>query len=156
VPASPLRAARAAQADAEDDLGAARAALEQLRTALADLEAESGHADIALDVAVNSVLAAEAAVALVEKLERLKQELPALQAQLHFLRNRSSLNHGAYRQEVPELAAPFAEIAPRIRNAVELGLPFHVAAAEQHPAVEPWRAACAAMRRGDPDAPLPP
>jgi hypothetical protein len=155
VPASAVRAARAAQADAEDDLDAAKAALKQLQTALAGLEEEAHRADIAVEAAVNSVLAGEAAVLLVERLEHLKRELPELQAKLYFLKSRGFERQGIYSVEVPALHAPLAEIESRITSAIELGLSFHVTAAEQHPAVEPWRAACAALR-DDPDVPLPP
>jgi hypothetical protein len=155
VPAtSALKAARALEQEAEDDFDAGKAALEQLQTALADSEGEIDHANIAVEAAVNSVLAAEAAIPLVERLEQIKAEIPALQAAANFVRRRGFEHRGTYSVQVPALHAPLAEIVPRITNAVEHGLPFHPMAAAQHPSAAVWEAACAALR-DDPDADLP-
>jgi hypothetical protein len=149
MPASVMRAARDAELEAEDALESALAAVEQLRTRLTDFEDESRRAALNVEAAVNAVLGV-AAAPLIEEFERIKSELPKRQSALHYIRMRAFVD----RVEIPALAAPLAEISPRIEQAIEIGLHFHPVAADQHPVAERWRQACAALR-SDADAALP-
>ena len=154
VAPSATRKARQRAEVADDDVEVARAAIATLEADLAAAEEKEITARRRVEAAVNAVLAAEAAVPLLARLEQIKAEIPALQAALHFIRSRMSERRGTAAYEIAELAAPLAAISPRLSEAIEVGLLFHPLAAEQHPAAERWRAACAALAT-DADAPLP-
>jgi hypothetical protein len=99
------------------------------------------------------VLVAEATDAPLRRLEGLKAEILALQAQLHFVRMRAWRRRGTFADEISELRLPEG-IDKTIRDAVERLLPFNVDSCEQHPVATAWRQACEVLRR-DADAPLP-
>lgn len=145
--ASATRKARRELEDAEDGVEVARAAVGELELGPVDLEEKSRAAAIRVEAAINTVLANEAAARLVDELEKIKEEIPARQAALYFIRNRAFVD----RVEIPALAAPLD--LPKIAAAYELGLSFHPVAADQHPVAERWRAVVAALR-GDADAAL--
>jgi chromosome segregation ATPase len=153
APGATRKARQRAEA-AEDSVEVSRAALAKLEAGLADAEAAAQRAELAVAGAVNRVLAAEAAIPLIERLEKLKREIPSLQASLHHVRNRASIPHGAYREEVDVLAEPLREIMPRLVATYEHGVSFHLQSIEQHPAAAALAAACAALAT-DADAPLP-
>jgi len=150
---SATRKARQKAELAEDEAEIARVAVGKLEFDLAAAEEKAAAAKLRVDSAVNAVLAIEAAP-LIERLETIKSEIPALQASLHFVRSRGMIDHGTYAVESPELAEPLKEILPRIAPALEHGVLFNLLAAKQHPAFARWQAAVNALA-GDPDAPLP-
>ena len=152
--AGATRKARAKAETAADDLDLARAALAQLEGEVVAAEEKSRRADLRVEVAINAVLAAEAAPSLVERLENLKAEIPALQAALYFIKLRGGEKLGTIFREIPALAAPISEIERRLMAAVEIGLFFNSDMARQHPATEAWAAAVAGLRAAA-DAPLP-
>jgi chromosome segregation ATPase len=138
------RSARAAAQDAEDALDVARAALAQLESDLTELKAGADRARVAVEVCVNEVLAAEADH-LIAELEKAKAELLSRQAALHFIRCRRSIQHGAYRTVVPELAAPLEAVEPRIQSAISTGVVFSPETLERLDVTQRWEAACQAL-----------
>jgi hypothetical protein len=156
VPAGTLKSARAAEADAEDDLAAATAALEQLQTALADLGAETGHAKLSVEAAINGVLAG-AAPQLVAAITARRAELLELLSISWFVRSRGGERHGSTFQssEIPALRRPLATATAEIDPQIQVGTgAWGPDAALAHPSVGRWHEAVVALRT-DPDAPLP-
>jgi hypothetical protein len=154
LPSSALRSARAAQADIQDDLDAAQAALEQLQASLAELDENVVAGEIGIEAAINRVLGV-AAGQLVHDLVACRTELIQLLSVCYFIRERAGERRGTFFSPIPELAAPLADIKPEIDSALAAGVPFNsVERALMHPAVEAWAQACAALR-DDPDVVLP-
>jgi exonuclease VII small subunit len=141
--ASRTSKARQSKVDAIYERAVAKDVLQRLKDGLD--EEEVVRADLAIGGAINALLAT-IAPPLIERLERLKLEIPVLQAQLYFIRNRGYRRQGTGAVGVDELRAPLAGIEKRIMETVEIGPPsFHCIAAEQSPAVEPLRAWCRAL-----------
>jgi hypothetical protein len=156
APPGALRAARAAETDAADDLAAAQAALEQLEGDASETEAAAARANFAVERKINDLLVAEALEPLLERLKGLKVQISPLQAALHFIRMRAMHRRGTstFADAIRGLELP-DEVAKKISDAVELGgLPFNALTSEQHPVATAWREACAALRC-DPDVDLP-
>jgi hypothetical protein len=156
VPAGTLKSARAVEADAEDDLAAATAALEQLQAALADLEAETGRANVQVQAAINAVLA-EVAPRLVASIAQHRSQLLALLSIAWFVRSRGSERHGStfHASVIPALSRPLAAAAAEIEPQIQVGTgAWGPDAAVAHPSVRRWEESVAALRT-DADAPLP-
>lgn len=156
VPAGTLKAARAAQADAEDDLTAATAALAQWQTKLADLEAETASARMAVEVVINALLAG-AAPRLVAAIAARRTELLSLLSISYFISRRGSERHGTsgYFSVIPALAKPLAAAAGEIEAAIQIGTgAWGPDVALAHPVVARWEEAIADLR-ADANAPLP-
>jgi|SRR5579862_4729678 len=156
VPSSTLKIARTAQAEAQDNLDAAAAALERLQTACTDLEAETSHAKMRVEAAINAVLAA-AGFPLVRDLLTRRAEVLQLLSILCFIRNRGRERQGTSSsfRVVPMLSEPLAAVESEINAVLEVGVPFNnFEAALAHPVLNAWQEACAALR-ADASAPLP-
>ena len=157
TPASALRAARAAETDAADDVDATKNALAQLQASLAALEEESHRAELDVECKINSVLAA-AGFPLVKRLIKRRAEILELFAILIWMRNRSRERQGVTStfRENPALVSPlFSGVAREINTALERGISFDdTEAALRNPILEHWEDAVAATRT-DPDHELP-
>jgi len=153
MPASTTRKARESEAEATDSLDARRGALQALQATAADLEDVNRRAELRVQAAINQLIAGPARK-MVEELEQIKEQIAARQAALFFISNRSSVPHGAYREEIKELAEPFADFEQRLTEAVELMPIFDHILAGEHATTAAWEAACASLRH-DSNAQLP-
>ena len=147
------RAARQAELEAADECDAAKSALSQLQSKQLNLEAANQSAELGIEVEINRLLAG-AAPAMIERLEALKGEMLALQSVLWFVRGRRAVAEGTHHRVVDELAAPLAEIEPKITHAIEVDVPFYVAQAERHAALGVWRKVVEELKQNA-DTPLP-
>jgi hypothetical protein len=155
IPTSALRSARADAQTKQDDLDALTAALEQLQTQLAELEAQASRSELAVEAAINAVLAPRGSQFARDLVARRSESL-ALLAHLCFIRDRGGERRGDIFSPIRELSAPLANVTPEIDRVLGLGVTYQdMEAARAHAAVEALQEACAAMR-ADPDAPLPP
>jgi hypothetical protein len=157
-PPGAVRTARAAETEAQDDLDAAKAALEQLGgAALAELEAEAASADVQVEVAINGLLAAERGSQVARELVARRQEISELLGTASFIHDRGG-SRGRSGIFTPDraLSAPLESIAPMLDRVLEVGVTLEgLETARAHPIVEELKQFCEAART-DPDAELPP
>jgi Tfp pilus assembly protein PilX len=156
VPSGTLKAARAAQADAEDDFSASSDALTQWETKLSDLEASTASAHMAVEVAINALLAT-AALPMIKAIAEHRTKLMALLSVSYWIARRGSERHGtsAHFSTIPELAAPLAAVSASIEAALRVGTGgWNSDSALAHPVLNRWADAVAALRLSA-DAPLP-
>ena len=153
APVSAAKATRLAQIEASDSVESAHGALRHLRDDLSDLEAEATISSDQVHAAINQILA-DAAVPLIEDLEKIKREIVTLQAALRFVRYRAFKPMGTGAVEVAAWSQPLKAITPRIVDATEVNVRYDVAVLEHHPAAQRW-ARFAAELASDPDLPVP-
>jgi hypothetical protein len=149
-----LRAARSDVAAAEDDLEAVRLASAQLRAALGDHEAEAERAAMAVEVAINGMLAG-AGLAAIDRLVALRDEIMDLFSVVCFVRERGGERRGPSFYQVAELMEPLAELQEKMATGLARGATFDdVTGALANPALERWTEAVAVLRF-DADAEFP-
>jgi hypothetical protein len=147
-PASGVRAARQAQVDSEDEVEAAKAALDQLRGDLPTVEAAAREANIAVEAAINAILAPHARQLLAKGME-LKCQLAPVVAVLSALSNDTPAGkpHDQY-LDAAKMHKPLAEVRKDDQAFFETFNKFDRGGAD------PWVSARERLR-ADPDAALP-